>query len=309
MTNTNTMTRANLETMTIKALVSLHNKQENKESRPMIKAVLDEKVKEENAQRIKAFASDAAKADVVSFARNQFATCIKLTESEEEGLHTVETFKRVSLTTIDKAYKEANEGKKSIAADADYMKLVSMFAENLVMYHGGKLSEDEKAKCHIGTLRYGKNDKDERKEYNFGACTDKALYDQLDAIFVFILGADAKVHPTKASLHFVKSAVLKVVNNENGRVKMSKDRAVLNLVMNAIATRLDEKAFAIETGHKAKDDTTKAAKDFAEEAISKTAPRTPDALTGSATIEPKDAKTVKAARSTSKAAGKAKKAA
>lgn len=58
---------------------------------------------------------------------------------------------------------------------------------------------------------------------DFTAHDDKALYSQLDAIFMMILGKDTKVHPTNASVHFIKTAAGNAKRNVNGVMKIDRD--------------------------------------------------------------------------------------
>ena len=247
------------------------------------KRILSDKLAADNKAAKASFAEAAArKNDILHFIDHQFCRVEKLAENNNT-LSIVDGTARISLKTVDKALckiKKDQDGKAikaSIAADRDYDMLIAKFTDNLAKHFGEKLSAEENKSAHIGTLRYpDMNGK--RKEYDFTGTNEKALYSQLDAIFVFIAGAAAKLHPTKASLAFVLIGAAQVVKNKNAAVKVSKERAILALVMNAMAARRADKGFTVETGVKEAKDAE--AIKMAEEAISRTAPRTPNAFTG-----------------------------
>lgn len=299
-----TYTKKQLDAMTKTELCTAYNGDITDTTKAIIKAVLTEKVQADNKAKKASFAEAAArKNDILHFIDHQFCDVERIAEDPELGLTVTETTARISLKAVDKALckiKKDQDGKAikaSIARDRDYDMLIAKFADNLAKHFGEKLSADESKAAHIGTLRYKATPDGIRKEYDFAGTNEKALYQQLDAIFVYIAGTDAKLHPTKASLAFVLIGAANVIKSTNSAVKVSKERAILDLVMNAMATRRADKGFTVETGVKQAYDQPKEKKAIkkAEEAISKTNPRTPNAFTGKTQEGAKEVKKVEKA--------------
>lgn len=295
-----TITETTLKNMDKHELCAVCNNAEVADTtKDTAKRILSDKIKDDNKAAKATFAEAAArKRDILHFIDHQFCTTEKL--SEDEGrVSIVNGSTRIGLKTVDKALckiTKDQDGKKmkaSIAADRDYDVLVAKFADNIARYYQVALSngEENKNAARITTLRYP-DATGKRKKYDFDGCTEKALYQQLDAIFVFIAGAAAKLHPTKASLRFVLLGAADVIKSTNSAVKTAKERAILDIIMNAMATRRADKGFIIETNVKAKDaDAIRKA----EEVISRTTPRTPNAFTGKTQEGAKEVKKVEKA--------------
>ena len=178
--------------------------------------------------------------------------------------------------------KKEKMPEKTLAHDAEYFEYVQRFADNIALYHGDMLS-DENRPAKVSRLRYGTNKKGEARIIDFTAHDDKALYSQLDAIFMMILGKDTKVHPTKASVHFIKTSAGNAKRNVNGVMKIDRDKSILGLIQNVIAMRIEEKSFAVDTGVKEKKVSAPKqtnAEKKAEDAIAKKETGTPNALSG-----------------------------
>lgn len=289
MTKNNTTTKiANfsaktLSALSLSALEALYNSADTKPAqKEKVKAVYTDKVKEANTKIRADFIAKSAKGTAEEFLRKQIITVNRVSDTEKDGLHTVEVPVRIALTAIDAFMKKEKMTEKTITHDAEYFEYVQRFADNIALYHGDMLS-DEKRPAKVSHLRYGTNKKGEVRIIDFTAHDDKALYSQLDAIFMMILGKDTKIHPTNASVHFIKTAAGNAKRNVNGVMKIDRDKSILGLIQNVIAMRIEEKSFAVDTGVKEKKVSAPKqtnAEKKAEDAIAKKATGTPNALSG-----------------------------
>lgn len=288
MTKNNTTTKiANFSAKTLSALSlssleALYNSADTKPAqKEKVKAVYTDKVKEANTKIRADFITESAKGTAEEFLRKQFITAQRV-KDDDNGLRTVEVNVRIPFTAIDAFMKKEIMPGKTLAHDAEYFEYVQRFADNIALYHGDMLS-DENRPAKVSRLRYGTNKKGEARIIDFTAHDDKALYSQLDAIFMMILGKDTKIHPTNASLHFIKTSAGNAKRNVNGVMKIDRDKSILGLIQNVIAMRIEEKSFAVDTGVKGKKVSapkqTKAEKK-AEDAIAKKETGTPNALSG-----------------------------
>lgn len=273
-----------LNAMSLSTLENLYNSADTKPAqKEKVKAVYTDKVKEANTKTRADFIAKSAKGTAEEFLRKQIITVNRVSDTEKDGLHTVEVPVRIALTAIDAFMKKEKMTEKTIAHDVEYFEYVQRFADNIALYHGDMLSEGEKRPVAVPTLRYGTNKKGEARIIDFTAHDDKALYSQLDAIFMMVLGKETKIHPTNASLHFIKTCAGNAKRNVNGAMKIDRDKSILGLIQNVIAMRIEEKSFTVDTGVKEKKVSapkqTKAEKK-AEDAIAKKATGTPNALSG-----------------------------
>lgn len=284
--NTNTkianFSAKTLSALSLSALETLYNSADTKPAqKEKVKAVYTDKVKEANTKTRADFIAKSAKDTVEAFLRSQFIT-VQRVKDDDNGLRTVDATVRIPLTAIDSFMKKEKMTEKTLAHDAEYFEYVQRFADNIALYHGEMLS-DENRPAKVSRLRYGTDKKGELRVIDFTKHDDKALYSQLDAIFMMLLGKETKVHPTKASVHFIKTAAGNAKRNENGTMKIDRDKSILTLIQNVVAMRLEEKSFAVDTGVKEKKVSAPKqtnAEKKAEDAIAKKATGTPNALSG-----------------------------
>ena len=296
--NTNTkianFSAKTLSALSLSALENLYNNVDTKPAqKEKVKAVYTAKVKEANTKVRADFIAKSAKGTTEEFLRNQFIT-VQRVKDDDNGLRTVDATVRIPFTAIDSFMKKEKMAEKTLAHDSEYFEYVQRFADNIARYHGEMLS-DENRPANVTRLRYGTDKKGELRVIDFTAHDDKALYAQLDAIFMMILGKETKVHPTKASVHFIKTAAGNAKRNVNGTMKIDRDKSILTLIQNVVAMRLEEKGFTVDTGVKEKKiatpKQTKAEKK-AEDAIAKKTTGTPNSLSGKVEEGKKESATI-----------------
>ena len=301
--------KAELAKLTPEQLVALHNADTTTAANKLrVIDALGDVLKTENTKVRNDFAARAARGTITDFARNQF---IEITRKKvTDGVLSIyKADVRVSVKAVDTEVRKLKDGRKTLCADPEVYTYIGYFADNIARYFQLEMSDESKP-AHVSMLRYG-NDRSRKADFN--QFVNSALYKQLDAIFCMVLGNDTKVHPTGANLKFILSTVAQAKANADAVAKLKSDAGVLTLIFNMIGARINEKAIVIETGvTKTKtaeqSKTTKqagktkqtAGEIRAEEAISKTAEKPVNALSGDMKEAPADNKsaheTVKTAR-------------
>lgn len=244
--------------------------------------VLKSAVKADNISRRKAFIASAAHGTIKDFALNQFVARESVVVDGNDNISITTSNQRVSLLSIDSERKK--EKMSTIASDANYKDVLTAFTNNIIQYHGAELGDDD-VPVTITRLHYGRNKWGKANEYHFAdengnpLFDRKHLYEQLDAMYAFILGVGV-LHPRKANLAYVLDGSVSVVRSSNIDVKTARPKAILDLVMATIAERMTDSGYVIDTGAKAPKATK--AEEMAEEAISKKADPVVEPMTGAA---------------------------
>lgn len=264
-----------LEDLRILYILACNSKQRN-----TVRDVYSRIVKENNADFRRIFIKISAENSIRWFVRHQCIPVARV-KATDTDITTYVATSRILPTQVDSYLRREKSDRKTICADAEYFAYVRMFADNLALFAGAALSEKD-APAKVSHLRMGTGKDGKIRVYDFTGHTFKDLSRQLDALFMLILGKDTKVHPTAALTRFVIFAGIDDKRNVDGVVRIDAERAVLGNIMNAIAVRMSEKAIVVETGVKSKAEKPSATEQKAEEAISKTTPAVPNALTGGA---------------------------
>ena len=285
-TNENRYTAEALSAMTMPELLALYAESVNDWQRSrvheQVKSIVAEGNKKKVAVHVEAIAS---KGDIVHFLRNQFCEVDSIAVDTEAGLLSViENGKtaRVSLNSVQSAYRKQNGKQATMVADKSYLRLVKAFTDNIALYLCKPVENETDAQVEAelafhGVLHYGRGADGKRKEYDFDKHSKTALVSQLDAIFQFIAGTDARIHATRKDVaHILRNSVTVVAGTHNTE-KVKSASALMRYILDAMYCRLTNTDYILLTSAK---EAKKKEVERAEEAIAKTAPKCPNAFTG-----------------------------
>ena len=285
-TNENRYTAEALSAMTMPELLALYAESVHDWQRSrvheQVKSIVAEGNKKKVAAHVEAIAS---KGDIVHFLRNQFCEVDSIAVDTEAGLLSViENGKtaRVSLNSVQSAYRKQNGKQATMVADKSYLRLVKAFTDNIALYLCKPVENETDAQVEAelafhGVLHYGRGADGKRKEYDFDKHSKTALVSQLDAIFQFIAGTDARIHATRKDVaHILRNSVTVVAGTHNTE-KVKSASALMRYILDAMYCRLTNTDYILLTSAK---EAKKKEVERAEEAIAKTAPKCPNAFTG-----------------------------
>lgn len=285
-TNENRYTAEALSAMTMPELLALYAESINDWQRSrvheQVKSIVAEGNKKKVSVHVEAIASQG---DIVHFLRNQFCEVDSIAVDTEAGLLSViENGKtaRVSLNSVQSAYRKQNGKQATMVADKSYLRLVKAFTDNIALYLCKPVENETDAQVEAelafhGVLHYGRGADGKRKEYDFDKHSKTALVSQLDAIFQFIAGTDARIHATRKDVaHILRNSVTVVAGTHNTE-KVKSASALMRYILDAMYCRLTNTDYILLTSAK---EAKKKEVERAEEAIAKTAPKCPNAFTG-----------------------------
>ena len=285
-TNENRYTAEALSAMTMPELLALYAESVSDWQRSrvheQVKSIVAEGNKKKVAAHVEAIASNG---EIVHFLRNQFCEVDSIAVDTEAGLLSViENGKtaRVSLNSVQSAYRKQNGKQATMVADKSYLRLVKAFTDNIALYLCKPVENETDAQVEAelafhGVLHYGRGADGKRKEYDFDKHSKTALVSQLDAIFQFIAGTDARIHATRKDVaHILRNSVTVVAGTHNTE-KVKSASALMRYILDAMYCRLTNTDYILLTSAK---EAKKKEVERAEEAIAKTAPKCPNAFTG-----------------------------
>lgn len=250
--------RKNLETLTRDELVQRYELAKKDADRARVLDVLKEVVRADARETRRAYAQTIAAGTMENFIMHQFFEVDKVDVDKDGALVFEKKNERLNLTAVEKVRKDEN--RETFAHDAQYLTVVKAFLNNVILYHGEQLSEDSAKDCKIGRLHYGVDKWGKRREFKFTdengnpLYTKKYLYDQLDAVYLYILGTGAgkELHPNKAGLNYILMHSARRVKSAHGQTKAETVKGFLDLIMDTVFVRMTDTGYTIDTGVKEK---------------------------------------------------------